>query len=81
VSKDKLLVLAPLIPLTPVVITWWLPWEDWIPKKVPKYVVGPYLFYVGFAFWYFKFDWFFVLCAGCLGMMASVAAAMERINR
>ena len=34
-------IVIPLIPRAPVVITWWLPWESWIPKKIPQYVLGP----------------------------------------
>jgi hypothetical protein len=48
------LILAPAIPVMPVFVMWWLPWEKWIPwAKLPKAIVGPYalyLFFVGVPF-------------------------------
>jgi hypothetical protein len=41
VPTVDVLIVIPLIPRAPVVITWWLPWESWIPKKIPQYVLGP----------------------------------------
>jgi O-antigen ligase len=48
------LVFIPLIPAIPVIATWFLPWERWIPKRIPKKIIGPYLLYCAFALWYFK---------------------------
>lgn len=59
--KADIAVLIPLVPLSPFAVTWWLPWEKWIPwGKLPKQILGPYLLYVAFAGWYFKMDWWFV---------------------
>lgn len=48
------LVFIPLIPALPVLATWYLPWERWIPTKLSKSVIGPYLLYCAFGAWYFK---------------------------
>ena len=36
----NVLVFIPLIPAMPVLATWWLPWERWLPSKVPKRILG-----------------------------------------
>jgi hypothetical protein len=48
-STLDVLILIPLIPAAPLVITWWLPWERWLSEEVPKYLLGPYLLYAAFA--------------------------------
>ena len=67
-----MLVFIPLIPVLPVVATWYLPWERWIPRKVPNSIIGPYLLYGAFAAWYFKMPqwivvgvlfWGIIVCA------------------
>lgn len=55
------LVLFPVIPALPIIITWWLPWEMWLRDKVPKIILGPYLCYLAFAAWYFRLHWWAVL--------------------
>jgi hypothetical protein len=53
------LIVAPVLPLVPILATWWLPWENWIPwGKLPKAILGPYLLYASFVSWHFKFAWF-----------------------
>jgi hypothetical protein len=79
-STSDVFILIPVIPLIPVVITWWLPWESWIPKKVPKYVLGPYLLYAAFAAWHFNFSSFVVIGLVIFGVAASVAAVVERVR-
>lgn len=71
------LVFIPLLPAIPVIATWFLPWERWIPKRIPKKVIGPYLFYCAFAVWYFKQSWWVVLMAGLGGIVVSVIAIFE----
>lgn len=72
-----LLVLIPVLPLLPVVATWFLPWERWIPKVIPKIVIGPYLFYCAFAAWYFKEGWWFVGLLMIGGIVVSIMAIRE----
>jgi hypothetical protein len=80
VSKVDVLILIPLVPLTPVVLTWWLPWESWIPAKVPKYVLGPYLLYAAFAAWHFKVDSFVVILLVIGGAIGSVSAVLDKTS-
>ncbi len=61
------LVFTPLIPVLPAVVTWYLPWERWIPKWLPRKVIGPYLLYCAFGAWYFNMPWWFVLLVGIWG--------------
>lgn len=60
-SVANVLIAIPLLPLFPVVATWFLPWENWIPKKFPKWFLGPYFLYVSYAAWPFNVGWFVVL--------------------
>jgi hypothetical protein len=60
-SNGDLLILIPLIPAAPVVITWWLPWERWLPEALPKLFLGFYILYATFAAWHFKLPWWSVL--------------------
>jgi hypothetical protein len=79
VTTLDVLILIPVIPLLPVIATWFLPWEDWLPKKVPKFVLGPYLLYAAFAAWHFKLGFIPVtVCAG-FGAILSVAAVLEKV--
>ena len=34
------LIFIPLIPAIPVIAFWFWPWERWIPKIIPKKVIG-----------------------------------------
>jgi hypothetical protein len=79
-STLDVLIVAPGIPLAPVVLTWWLPWERWIPwGKLPKGVLGPYALYVSFAAWHFRFYWWFVLATFLVGASLSIVAILEQI--
>jgi len=71
------LIFIPLIPAIPVIATWFLPWERWIPKKIPKKIIGPYLFYCAFAIWHFKQPWWIVSMAGLGGIAVSAMAIFE----
>ena len=71
------LVFLPIIPALPVIATWWLPWEGWITRKVPKRMLGPYLIYCAFAAWYFKLPWLVVFSAAFLGIGVSVYALVK----
>ena len=79
-STVDVLILLPLIPLAPVVVTWWLPWETWIPKKVPKYVLGPYLLYAAFAAWHFKLEAFVVILLAILGAVGVGSAVLDKAS-
>jgi hypothetical protein len=72
------LIAIPVIPLAPMVITWWLPWERWIPwGKLPKIVLGPYVLYAAFAAWHFHADGWFVLIVIVAGVILTIAGAVE----
>ena len=53
------LIIVPLLPLAPVVIIWWLPWERWIPwSKFQPIHLGLYFVYATFAcFHFFGREW------------------------
>ena len=71
------LVFLPLIPALPVLATWFLPWERWIPRKIPKSIIGPYLIYCSFAIWHFKQSGWFVALVALWGIGVSAVAAFE----
>jgi hypothetical protein len=71
------LIFIPLIPAIPVIALWPLPWERWIPKKIPKKISGPYLFYCAFAIWHLKQPWWIVSMAGLGGIAVSAMAIFE----
>ncbi|HYM78930.1 MAG TPA: hypothetical protein VE377_23355 [Candidatus Dormibacteraeota bacterium] len=72
------LIAIPVIPLAPMVITWWLPWERWIPwGKLPKLVLGPYVVYAGFAAWHFHSSNWFVLIMIVAGAILTIMGAVE----
>jgi hypothetical protein len=71
------LILAPLIPAVPIIITWWLPWEKWLWDKVPKKVLGPYLWYGTFVAWHFKLHWWAILGFAIWALIVSIAAINE----
>jgi hypothetical protein len=76
-STVDVLIFIPLIPAIPVVATWFLPWERWIPRKVPNKITGPYLLYCSFAVWHFKQSWWLTVIIALLGIGACVAALFE----
>jgi hypothetical protein len=80
VSTLDVLVLIPVVPLFPVIATWWLPWERWIPNAVPKSILGLYLLYASFAAWYFGFSWWLVVMVAALGAIASTAAIVKMVE-
>ena len=71
------LIFIPLIPAIPVIATWFLPWQRWIPKKIPKKIIGPFLLYCAFAIWHFKQPWWIVSMAGLGGIAVSAVAIFE----
>jgi hypothetical protein len=74
------LIVIPVLPLIPVLATWFLPWEDWLPKKIPKIVLGPYLLYAAFSAWHFGFDAWIVFFAIAMGLGVLIAGVVERIS-
>jgi hypothetical protein len=73
-----ILIAIPVIPLVPMFITWWLPWENWIPwGKLPKLVLGPYLLYAAFAAWHFHASAWFVLIVVVAGSVLTIMGAVE----
>jgi hypothetical protein len=79
ISAVDVLVAIPVIPLIPVLATWYLPWEDWIPRaKFPKAFLGSYLLYAAFAASYFKFHWLVVATAAGWGAVVFIQAVLDR---
>ena len=79
ISSLNVLVAIPVIPLIPILATWYLPWENWIPRaKIPKAILGPYLLYAAFAAAYFKFHWVVVATAAGWGAVISIQAVIEK---
>jgi hypothetical protein len=74
------IVFVPLVPAMPVIATWWLPWERWLPEYVPKEILGPYLLYASFAAWYFAMPWWVALVALVFGAVLSAIAIVEIIQ-
>ena len=79
-SVADVLVAIPVLPLIPVLVTWWLPWETWIPKKIPKFVLGPYFLYAAIAAWYFNLGFWPVFAAIVFGLGLSVVAIVEKLS-
>ena len=77
VKPLDVLVFIPLLPAIPVAITWFLPWERWVPKKVPNRVIGPYLLYCSFAESYFGVPWWSVALVGLWGLAVCGVAVAE----
>lgn len=67
----------PLIPAIPVIATWFLPWERWIPRKVPNKIIGPYLLYCAFAVWHFKQPWWLIVLIALWGIVVCVVAFFD----
>lgn len=65
------LIFIPLIPAFLVLAAWPLPWERWIPRRVPKSILGPYLLYCSFAAWHFRGPSWMILLAAASGVVAS----------
>jgi len=81
-SGTDTLILVPLMPLAPVLVTWWLPWEKWIPwGDIPKFFLGPYALYAAFVAWHFKLDRWAVAVAALIGTVLSVWAVIEKIKK
>lgn len=71
------LIFIPLLPAIPVIATWFLPWEQWIPRKVPYKIIGPYLLYCAFAIWHFKQPSWATLLVALGGIAVSGIALFE----
>jgi hypothetical protein len=74
------LVLISLIPVLPVIALWFLPWETWIPKFVPKKIIGPYLLYCTFGAWYFGMPWWLLIMVALWGIAVCAFAILEAKN-
>ena len=79
-SAIDVLIAIPVLPLLPVIVTWFLPWEDWLPKRIPKFVLGPYLFYAAFAAWHFNFGFWTVFLTVVIGVGVLFAAVVEKLS-
>jgi hypothetical protein len=76
-STVDVLVFIPLVPAIPVIATWFLPWERWIPRKVPNKIIGPYLLYCAFAVWYFTQPWLLIAVITFWGIVVCVMAVFD----
>ena len=78
------LIVAPAIPVAPIFVTWWLPWERWIPwGRLPKAVLGPYalyLFFVGYHFDHLEHWWAYIWLA-IAGVILTVMALRQGIKK
>jgi hypothetical protein len=70
-------VFLPLIPAIPVIATWFLPWERWIPRKIPNKIIGPYLLYCAFAVWHFKQPRWIAVFISLWGIVVCVMAFFD----
>ena len=71
------LILVPVIPAIPIIITWWLPWEGWLWKKVPKKILAIYLCYMTFVAWHFELQWWAVLGLGIWALIVVLETFKE----
>lgn len=73
------LIAIPVIPYLLMSITWWLPWERWIPwGKLPKLGLGLYALYAAFAAWHFHRSHWLVLIATVAGMTLTIIGLVEQ---
>ena len=66
-TTHDVFILLPLIPLFALLIFWWLPWERWFWRDLPKTISGPYLLYCAFALWHFHARWWLILLVAIIG--------------
>ena len=75
------LILIPLIPIAPVLITWWLPWERWLfekaPQKLSQFLV-PYFLYAAFAAWHFGLGIWVEVLAIALAVFCFLATLIKK---
>lgn len=76
-STVDVLILVPLVPIAPLLVTWWLPWERFLFENVPQKISGPYLLYASFAAWHFKLELWAVILIGAVGGGCCVAALVK----
>lgn len=74
-------ILLPVVPILPVIITWWLPWERWAFWRVPNAIGGPYLLYCSFAAWHFHLSWWAVLIVAVWGGILCALALTDVYKR
>ena len=79
-SFGNILIVIPLLPLVPLVMTWFLPWETWIPKNFSKWFIGPYFLYAAVALWHFHFSRFIELAFLVFGVVSLALALEEKYN-
>ena len=79
-SRTDMLVLIPIIPLFPVIATWFLPWEEWLPRRIPKLILGPYLLYAAFAAWYLRFGDLTVILVLGIAVVTTIAGIFEKVS-
>ena len=79
-SNLDVLILIPLTPAAPILITWYLPWERWLPRALPKFLLGPYMLYGAFAAWHFKLPWWCVLLLVAYGVVVFLLGVRERMK-
>jgi len=79
-SSVDFLILISLIPVAPVFVTWWLPWERWLPRALPKAFLGSYVLYAAFAAWHFRLLWWVVLLLALYGAIVLALGLREKLN-
>jgi hypothetical protein len=73
-STIDILIPPPLIPLAPLLVAWYLPWENWLWVRLPKGLrlsVGPDAPYASFVLWRFKGAWWSGAVGNGMGLARS----------
>jgi hypothetical protein len=82
-SAIDVLILLPILPLAPLLLVWYLPWENWVWERLPPLLrkfTGPYLLYASFVAWHFKLAWWTTLAVFATGVGLSVWAVLKDSN-
>jgi hypothetical protein len=58
-----------------------VPWEAWLPSKMPKSILGPYFLYACLAAWHFAMPWWVVLTVALWGTILTGMAILQEIEK
>jgi hypothetical protein len=73
--------ILPFLPLAPFLLVWWLPWERWVSRRVPKWFLGPYILYGALAAAHFHQHLWCVLGLAVVGTGVSASAAYDELKK
>ena len=81
-APRDILILVPVVPIFPLLVTWWLPWERWLPwYRIPKLFLGPYLMYGAFVAWHFTASIWASLVILAWGGIVCVLGVVELVRK